>query len=206
MDTFLTTVVSVSLLACVAARGAEMRVGAMPSPAYADLEASSVAAMPVPGQADQLFKLTLTLDASMSNKVEAVLGTGAQGDPDGTALAIGWDAGEWFIRGEKLRRTFSTRDGNRTNAMARTLTAVVRLGRGWHSGEPPASVTITERGGGAPARTVDFGMTGTSATLRAWFDPRRWETVRVVSRGQADASAVASAAVFYPDGTVMILR
>ena len=199
-------VVSVALLLPRVAVASSVEVGAVPAPVYADLETSAAGAMPVPGLADQLFKLTLTFDSAPSNNVEVVLGSGAQGDPYSTSTIIGWDSGEWFIRGDKLRKRFAVTAYNSTETGPRTLTVLTRLGKGWATDGQPISVTVSERLGSEGAHPVDFGMAKTSAVLRAWFDPRGWEAVRVVSRNQADTSAAVSAAVFYPDGSLMILR
>ena len=204
MKRLLVAACAVSLLISAHA-AASSSVGAVGAPAHADLETSAVTPMPAAALTDHLFKLTLTLDATTNNNVTVALGSGAQSDPDGTALIIGWNAGEWSVRGDNLRRAFSTADGNRTNAAPRTLTVAVRMSRGWqHDDEPPISVTVTEQSGGL-TRPVTFA--GIPAdTLLAWFDPRGWDAMRVVSRGQVDASAVSATATFYPDGTHMILR
>ena len=183
-----------------------VEVGVVPAPVYADLEASAAGAMPLPGLADTLFKLSLTFDSAPTNNVEVALGSGAQGDPYGTGVVVGWDSGEWFIRGDKLRKRLAVPAHKPTVSGARTLTVLTRLGKGWATDGQPISVTVSERLGSEGAHPVDFGMAKTSAVLRAWFDPRGWEAVRVVSRNQADTSATASAAVFYPDGSLMILR
>ena len=194
------------LLTHAVAVASSVEVGAVPAPVYADLETSAVEAMPLPGLADQLFKLTLTFDSAPTNNVEVVLGSGAQGDPYSTSTIIGWDSGEWFIRGDKLRKRFAVTAYKPAVSGTRTLTVLTRLGKKWATDEQPISVTVLERLGSEGAHSVDFGMAKTSAVLCAWFDPRGWEAVRVVSRNQADTSAAVSAAVFYPDGSLMILR
>ena len=189
-----------------AAVASSVEVGVVPAPAYADLEASAAGAMPLAGLADTLFKLSLTFDSAPTNNVEVALGSGARSDPYGTGVVVGWDSGEWFVRGDKLRKRFAVPAYKPTDSGTRTLTVLARLGKGWAADDPPISVDVSEQFWPEGARPVDFGMAKTSAVLRAWFDPCGWEAVRVVSRNQADTSATASAAVFYPDGSLMILR
>ena len=71
-----------------------------PLPQYADLEAlAEIELSPIPPTARNL-KLTLSLtNASPTNNAEIKLG-------DYIAL-IGWDCGEWFLKGDMIRKHFS---------------------------------------------------------------------------------------------------
>ena len=72
-----------------------------PSP-YADTESVTniMFCAGVPG--DNVFALSLELDASPSNNVEIAFGCDANGngtlDDSEAAFVVGWDCGEWFFR------------------------------------------------------------------------------------------------------------
>ena len=65
-------------------------------------EVETNVAFSVGAPCDNLWKLSIELDASTSNCVEVVLGTDADEDGelgvDEGELCIGWDCGEWFWR------------------------------------------------------------------------------------------------------------
>ena len=72
----------------------------MPLRPLAEVETNVAFSVGVPG--DNLWKLSIDLDASVSNCVEVVIGTdddedGALGIDEGE-LSVGWDCGEWFWR------------------------------------------------------------------------------------------------------------
>lgn len=72
-----------------------------PSP-YADTESVTNVAFNAGVPGDNVFSLSLELDASPSNNVEVVFGCDANGngtlDEFESAFAVGWDCGEWFFR------------------------------------------------------------------------------------------------------------
>lgn len=72
-----------------------------PSP-YADTESVTNVAFNAGVAGDNVFALTLELDVSPSNNVEAAFGCDINGDgtldDSEAAFAVGWDCGEWFFR------------------------------------------------------------------------------------------------------------
>ena len=72
-----------------------------PSP-YADTESVTNVAFNAGVMGDNVFALTLELDASPSNNVEVAFGCDVNGDgaldDSEAAFAVGWDCGEWFFR------------------------------------------------------------------------------------------------------------
>ena len=192
MKTFL--VVSAALALPYTSVAATIASVDAPVPAYADLETSAEAAMPLPVRLARTFKLSLSLDAAVTNNAEIVFGTGACDDPEDTSVVIGFDRGAWFLRGDALRKRFSSGTPAPFVAGPKTLVVSVRLGEGG------APVGVTFHADGAP---VTF--TGLDAgTLLAWLDPRGWETFRVTSRGEA--GNVTASVKFLADGSVFILR
>ena len=181
------------VLAHVAVAATITRVDA-PAPAYADLEASAEAAMPLPVRLARTFKLSLSLDAAVTNNAEIAFGTGACDDPEDTSVVIGFDRGVWFLRGDALQKRFSSGTPGTFAAGPKTLTVQVRIDK---SGEP-AGVTL--HADGAPVTFA--GME--PETLLAWLDPRGWESFRVTSRG--GAGNVTATVKFLADGSVFILR
>ena len=72
-----------------------------PSP-HADTESVTNVAFNAGIAGNNVFGLTLELDASPSNNVEVAFGCDANGngalDDSEAAFAVGWDCGEWFFR------------------------------------------------------------------------------------------------------------
>ena len=89
-------------LAATASEAARLSVASLPEPVRSLAEVETNVAFSVGMPCDNLWKLSIELDASTSNCVEVVLGTDA--DEDGELgvnegeLCIGWDCGEWFWR------------------------------------------------------------------------------------------------------------
>ncbi len=83
------------------ALAARVDVSPPPSP-YADTEAVTNVSFGAGVAGDNVFALSLALDASPSNNVEAAFGCDADEngilDDSEVAFAVGWDCGEWFFR------------------------------------------------------------------------------------------------------------
>ena len=79
-----------------------LSVGAMPEPVRPLAEAETNVVFSSGAQDDNLWKLLIELEASVSNCVEVVFGVDANDDGvlgvgEGE-LCVGWDCGEWFWR------------------------------------------------------------------------------------------------------------
>jgi len=185
---------AVSALVCALSHTAvavAVRVDA-PLPEHDDGEAAAETLTPVMGGKDRTLRLTLSFEATPTNSVEVALGAGPDPlDPDGTAMVIGWDCGEWFVAGDKLRQRLAVAAADPTVAGLRTLTVTVRLG-------PGGRAEAFEERPGAGRTPVAFG-----GALGAWAGPSGWDTLRVVSRGGADAAAEVK---FFADGSAVIVR
>ena len=87
-------------LSCAVAFAAE--VGPLPASEYADTEVSTNFAFAVGEGGGRRLVFTLELEATPTNNVEVAIGHDADGDGclslDETALAVGYDCGEWFTR------------------------------------------------------------------------------------------------------------
>jgi len=192
----LPVVVAACALPHIATAASSVRVEA-PPPVTADGEAHAAKPMPEFFPTARTMKITLSLDASPSNGAEVALGGAWQGylpEPGKVALALGWDRGEWHIRGDRLRKRFTAAALNPSSAVPRTLTARVRLDP---DGVPVGAVF---RADGKP---VIFQGLEADALL-AWLDPGGWGEVRVTARGGA---ANVSAEVRYAaDGSLIIVR
>ena len=72
-----------------------------PSP-YADTESVTNVTFGVGVPGDNVFSLSLVLDASPSNNVEVAFGCDANGngtlEDSEASFVVGWDCGEWFFR------------------------------------------------------------------------------------------------------------
>ena len=77
-------------------------VPALPPSEYADTEVSTNCAFAVGEGGGRRLVFTLELEATPTNNVEVAIGHDADGDGclslDETALAVGYDCGEWFTR------------------------------------------------------------------------------------------------------------
>ena len=127
----------------------------------AEVETNVAFSVGVPG--DNLWKLSIDLDASVSNCVEVVIGTdddedGALGIDEGE-FSVGWSCGEWFWRDRRGSGTGRVADAEG----ARRLDWMLRL---------------TED---KSARSV-VGNLFSGAVDTTCFNPA-WNMIRVVSRG-----------------------
>ena len=97
-------VVSIASLTVIVCPALAARVAApLPPPSpYADMETVTNVTFNVGASGDNLFALSLELNASPSNNVEVAFGSDANGngalDDSEAAFAVGWDCGEWFFR------------------------------------------------------------------------------------------------------------
>jgi len=95
-------IVSLLMLVYLPARAARVDVPSLPEAAYADTEAVTNIAFDAGVAGNNVFALSLALDASPSNNVEVAFGCDADGngtlEDSEAAFAIGWDCGEWFFR------------------------------------------------------------------------------------------------------------
>jgi hypothetical protein len=160
-------------------------------------EAHAEAGMPKFFPTARTLKVTLSLDASPSNAAAVTLGKTWQGslpEPDKVAVILGYDRGEWHIRGDRLRKRFTDTAVNPSSAGPRALVARVRLGP---DGSP---VSVAFSSGGLP---VVFAGPEADALL-SWLDPRGWESVRVTARG--GASNVFAEVRYIADGSLLIMR
>lgn len=132
----------------------------------AEVETNVAFSAGAPG--DNLWRLSVELDASVSNSVEVVLG--ADVDEDGVLgieegeLCVGWDCGEWFFRDRRGGGVQYAADA----AGARRLDWTLRLSAD------------------KSARSVG-GTVFSGAIAPTCFNPA-WDMVRVVTRGAGDIS------------------
>jgi len=179
-----------------AAAGTSVRVDA-PPPVSVNGEAHAAKPMPKFFPSARTMKITLSLDASPASSAAVTLGGAWQVgllDPDKAALILGWDRGEWHIRGDRLRKRFTDAAASPSSAGPRALTARVRLGRDG----VPVGVSFNEDG-----LPVVFQGLEPDALL-SWLDPGGWESVRVTARG--GASNVSAEVRYVADGLLLIMR
>ena len=147
----------------------------LPSPSpYADTESVTNVTFRAGTSGDNVFSLSLVLDASPSNNVEVAFGCDANGngtlDESESAFAVGWDCGEWFFR-DIVADVAGTCAGA---CGRRKLDWDLRLDQSL------APKTLRANAGGA---ALPFPMTATM------YDPS-WNVARVTSRGFGNAEAV----------------
>ena len=187
-----------SASAAFAATG--VRVDA-PTPEYADMEASAEMPLPEWGSVSAsrtTLRITLSLDAATAeSSAEIALGNYTPGDdPDGTAVVMGYEDGEFFILGDRLLTRLAVPAASPPPSGPRTLTARIRL----DAAGKPTGVTFEADGNAVPSG----GLAPDPEILPAWFDPANAGILRVTSRG--GAQNVSATVTAYADGTIMILK
>ena len=156
---------TVLCMAYAASAFASARIGvqSLPAPVRPLAEVETNVVFSAGMQGDNLWKLAIELDASLSNCVEVVLGCDADEDGalgiDEGGLSVGWSCGEWFWRDRRGGGNGRVADAEG----ARRLDWTLRL---------------TED---KSARSV-VGNVFSGAVDPTCFNPA-WNMIRVVSRG-----------------------
>ena len=77
-------------------------VGTLPEADFADTEVSTNIAISLSAEAPRRLRFSLELEATPSNNVEVAVGCDVDGDGclslDESAMTVGYDCGEWFVR------------------------------------------------------------------------------------------------------------
>ncbi len=163
------------LLCAVASVAFAARIAApLPPPSpYADTESVTNVAFNAGVPGDNVFSLSLALDASPSNNVEVAFGCDVNGngtlDDSETSFALGWDCGEWFFRDIAA----DVADSCAGACGRKKLDWNIRLD------QTLAPKALRAQTGGA---TLPFIMTATM------YDPS-WNVARVTVRGFGNAEA-----------------
>ena len=170
------TALSIVSLAVIVCPVLAARVAApLPSPSpYADTESVTNVTFRAGTPGDNVFSLSLELDASPSNNVEVAFGCDANGngtlDDSEAAFAVGWDCGEWFFRDI----TADIADSCIGACGRKKLDWDLRLDKSL------APKTLRAQAGGL---ALLFPMTATM------YDPS-WNVARVTARGVGNPEAV----------------
>ena len=98
----MTPMVVAILVEASAAIAFAVDVGTLPMADFADTEVSTNVVIDVSAEAPRRLRFSLELEASPSNNVEVAVGCDVDGDGclslDESALTVGYDCGEWFVR------------------------------------------------------------------------------------------------------------
>ena len=155
-----------ALLPCLglsALAAARVVVPSLPEAARPCAEAETNVVFSTGAPYDNIWRLSLELDASASNCVEVVLGCDADEDGvlgiDEGGLSVGWSCGEWFWRGRRGGGAGRIADGEGMRRIDWTLRLAADKS----------------------ARSVD-GNVFSGAVDPTCFNPA-WNMIRVVSRG-----------------------
>lgn len=156
---------------------------------YADTESVTDVTFGAGVAGDNMFALSLELDASPSNNVEVAFGCDANGngalDESEAAFVVGWDCGEWFFRDIAADIADSCAG----------LCGRKKLDWNLRLDQSLAPKTLCTRAGGI---ALPFIMTETM------YDPS-WNVARVTVRGFGSAEAVMKFGTF-ADPLVIRLR
>ena len=164
-------VILLAFLSASALAAARVVVPSLPEPVRPLAEVETNIAFSVGTPQDNLWRLSVELDASVSNCVEVVLGADADEDGelgiDEGELSVGWSCGEWFWRDRRGGGAGRIADSEGARRIDWTL---------WLASDKSA-------------RSVD-GNVFSGAVAPTFFNGD-WNMLRVVSRG-ADSLSVES--------------
>ena len=169
---FAAAVLLALLVHASAQAGARVVVPSLPEPMRPLAEVETNVTFDAGMAGDNLWRLSIELDAAASNCVEVVFGTDADGDGElGVEegdLCVGWDCGEWFWR------------DRRANVACRVVGSGPRLD--WKLRLSTASTDPSvEAGLGREARSL-ASAAFPAVVAPTCFNPA-WNMARVVSRG-----------------------
>ena len=166
-------IVTLSVVALTALARSPMSPVLQPPSPYADTESVTNVTFGVGVPGDNVFSLSLVLDASPSNNVEVAFGYDANGngtlDESEASFAVGWDCGEWFFRDI----TSDIADSCAGACGRKKLAWDLRLDKSL------SPKTLHAQAGGL---ALPFTMTATM------YDPS-WNVARVTVRGFGNAEA-----------------
>ena len=150
-------------IAAAASAASRLSVDALPEPVRPLAEAETNVVFSAGARGDNIWKLSIELESSLSNCVEVVFGTdsnndGVLGVGEGE-LCVGWDCGEWFWRDRRSGEVGSVEGASGS----RSIDWALRLN---------ADLSARSVGGNVFSGTV----------APTCFSPA-WNMVRVVSRG-----------------------
>ena len=158
---FAAAVLLALLVHASAQAGARVVVSSLPEAVRPLAEVETNVTFDAGAASDNLWRLTIELDAAASNCVEVVFGTDADGDGElgveEGELCVGWDCGEWFWRDRRANVAC------RVAGSGSRLDWKLRLDRG-RAAQSLASAAFP------------------SVVSPTCFNPA-WNTARVVSRG-----------------------
>lgn len=189
------------LLALPAAvRGAEFAMPPAPPPAFADTESTTNAPLPAAMVARaRLVTARVALVATPSNNVSAAFG--AAREPGGPllqgdeSLALGWDAGAWFVssptgRVEAPPAVPPDGTGERALVLSMRLAASGR----------PIAFEAREEG------STNSLFAALAAAPPDWLFSRSWDAARLDVRGAGPRGAEAASLRLDTDAGLLILR
>lgn len=188
------TAASIAALAASGALAASVCSGPLPASAFADTESTTNIPFSVCLEGGRLFDIRMEFLATPSNNVEVAFGR--DDDMDGSlqpceiGLAVGWDCGEWTVRGPGL------------NAEMRlpASSAAARKRFSWTlRGYDGAALALACSENGHP---LDLGLAGPPP---GWMLDQSWDTVRFAVRG-VDASGESFRAGISANGTWVSFR
>ena len=143
-----------------------MEIPALPPPEYADTEASTNFVFAVGEGGGRRLVFSLELEAGTTNNVEVAIGCDADCDGrlslDETALAVGYDCGEWFAR-SAAKDCVTISNAAVSGTFRRTYEVRSRhIDPAWNL------VKVTRRGLGASNENVSFKLVEFGFGVKIW--------------------------------------
>ena len=189
----------VALMCASAFARPRVETGPLGASPWADTEATTNCPFVLSDPNVRHLQLALDLAATSSNNVELAFGRDA--DADGVlslgeiSLAVGWDAGSWFVReglatGSRELAHWSAPAATEESAKSFRFSLDLRVDR-------PRSVVAEENGTPLVWNVPD--------ELPGWMFSREWDTMRLAVRG-VDAPNEVARARAKVDGTALIVK
>ena len=161
--------------AFLAVSASALTVSDLPASSFADTEVSTNVVVPAWTPRTRLLEISISLDATPSNNVEAALGAESDAVPgladEETGLAFGWDCGTWFIASDAVTNRFTAEPS--ASGTHREFSLAVRLGEDG----VPRELVVTENGIPLTFAGLD------SLPAPDWLFSRDWDTLEVAARG-----------------------
>lgn len=191
-----TVLVLVTLLLAVSISATTFKIPRLQPSVFVDGEASETRHMPIASHATNVFQITLSHYASLSNNVEVAFGRDiipSDGvlDAEESTFILGWDSGVWFLGRPGQRDILTATPVDSGIKRRRTLTFKLRLN---HTGEPQELMV-----------NDDTGSLVFPPSPPSWMLPASWDTLRITTRGR-DLAEEDIAVTFTRDGLVLILK
>ena len=187
-------ITAIAMMCALRLAAATVCSGPLPESSWADTETSTNIPLSVCANESRILSFSMSLFATPSNNVQVAAGCDADGNGslgiDETGLVVGWDCGEWVVRGPGFEEGFRAEPA--TGGASKHLE--LRL---WAKPGAVREIAASENG-----QPLAFGF---PAALPAWAFDDSWDMLRFTARGTG-APCESCVVRLNPNGTAISLR